>query len=196
MVPRAANTRDKILDLAEAFLQERGFNGFSYQHIATELDIKNAAIHYHFPNKADLGVALIERFQHRFLRFTAKLTNVEPREKLDGYFGISINYLRYGARVCPLGVLEAEYHAIPDTMQAAIKAFDKSIRDWLSQVLKTGREAKQFAFNCTPEQKALVILAALQGALQMARVGGKRVFFDTLRQLRQDLIPANESQYT
>jgi len=189
MVPRAPNTRDKILDLAEELLQERGFNAFSYQHIATELGIKNAAIHYHFSNKAVLGVALIQRFQQRFHHFAAKLHDAEPAEKLDEYFGISINYLRYGARVCPLGVLEAEYHAIPVEMQDAIKLLDEAIRLWLTSVLDNGRAAKQFAFNCTPEQKALVILAALQGALQMARVGGNRVFFDTLRQLRQDIIP-------
>ncbi len=36
------------MDLAESFIQEKGFNGSSYAHIAKELNIKNAAIHCHF----------------------------------------------------------------------------------------------------------------------------------------------------
>ena len=48
---RNANTKRAIMDLAESFLQEKGFNGFSYAHIAKALDVKNADIHYHFLTK-------------------------------------------------------------------------------------------------------------------------------------------------
>ncbi|XLM19461.1 TetR/AcrR family transcriptional regulator, partial [Chromobacterium piscinae] len=63
------DTRKRILDLAEELLLTRGFNGFSYQHISSELGVRNAAIHYHFPKKNDLGVALIQRYRRRFQRF-------------------------------------------------------------------------------------------------------------------------------
>ena len=49
------NTRGAILDAAEELLQRRGYNAFSYHHIAVQLGIRNAAIHYHFPAKEDLG---------------------------------------------------------------------------------------------------------------------------------------------
>ena len=39
-----ADTRARILDLAENLLLERGFNAFSYQHIAHKLGVKPAAI--------------------------------------------------------------------------------------------------------------------------------------------------------
>lgn len=48
-VTTPADTRVRILDLAENLLLERGFNAFSYQHITRELDVKPAAIHHHYP---------------------------------------------------------------------------------------------------------------------------------------------------
>ena len=47
--PRASST------VAERLVQVRGFNGFSYADVADELDITKAALHYHFPGKAELG---------------------------------------------------------------------------------------------------------------------------------------------
>ena len=65
----AKGTRDQILDLAENLLLDKGFNGFSYKHIAEQLGVKNAAIHYYFPAKSDLGTALVERYRRHFQAF-------------------------------------------------------------------------------------------------------------------------------
>ena len=64
----APNTRDEILKVASHLLQTRGFSAFSYAHIAETLNVKPAAIHYHFPTKTDLGLALIEKFRTRYKR--------------------------------------------------------------------------------------------------------------------------------
>ena len=50
-----ADTAERILDVAERLVQQRGFNGFSYADIAAELGITKAGLHYHFASKADLG---------------------------------------------------------------------------------------------------------------------------------------------
>ena len=57
------DTREEILNTAESLWQHRGYNAFSYHHIAVQLGIRNAAIHYHFPGKEDLGVELIRRYR-------------------------------------------------------------------------------------------------------------------------------------
>src|SRR6188768_3676076 len=63
----AADTAQRILDVAERLVQTRGFNGFSYADIAEALDVTKASLHYHFPSKADLGRRLIERYEKTFL---------------------------------------------------------------------------------------------------------------------------------
>ena len=50
-----ADTATQILDVAERLVQVRGFNGFSYADVATELTINKAALHYHFPVKQNWG---------------------------------------------------------------------------------------------------------------------------------------------
>src|SRR5579871_2958490 len=59
-------TADRILDTAESLAQTRGYNGFSYAHIADALGVTKASLHYHFATKAALGEALIERYDRRF----------------------------------------------------------------------------------------------------------------------------------
>ena len=63
---RDVDTATQILDVAERLAQSRGFNGFSYADVASELHLTKAALHYHFAGKAELGEALIARYSARF----------------------------------------------------------------------------------------------------------------------------------
>ena len=60
---RTGDTREKIMDRAAHLLMNRGFNGFSYRDISSHLGVKNAAVHYHFPAKADLAMALVDEYR-------------------------------------------------------------------------------------------------------------------------------------
>lgn len=183
------DTRNRILDLAESLLLDKGFNGFSYKHVAEQLGVKNAAIHYHFPAKSDLGQALVERYRLHFSSWTTRQQkqSVSPTDKLKGYFGITISYLRHGGKVCPLGVLETEFNVLPVSVRDEAQVLDKEMREWLSGVLEEGRESGEFVFAGNSEGKALIITAALQGILQIARAAGPEVVFATVRQLKKDL---------
>ena len=50
------DTRSEIVRLASELIRSIGYNAFSYTDISQKLHIKNAAIHYYFPSKSDLGV--------------------------------------------------------------------------------------------------------------------------------------------
>ena len=66
--PQRSETAEQILDLAETLIQTRGYSAFSYQDIADSLGIRKASIHYHFPSKSDLGVAVVDRYMSPFRR--------------------------------------------------------------------------------------------------------------------------------
>jgi len=182
-----SDTRQQIIELAMELLQQRGFNGFSYKDIAQQLGVRNAAIHYHFPNKSDLGVALAQCYQDRFRYYVKKFEHSSYREKLEAYLSIAVSFVRQGRRVCPLGVLEAEFFTLPQAVQQAAQSLDAEMRDWLSQVLQHGREAGEFHFNGNAADKALMITAAGQGALQIARAAGDDAFYSALRQIKTDM---------
>ncbi|SCK23569.1 TetR/AcrR family transcriptional regulator [Vogesella sp. LIG4] len=162
------DTRKKILDLAETLLLTRGFNAFSYQHISAELGMRNAAIHYHFARKTDLGVALIERYRRRFARFIAAQAGLAPAEQLTRYYALSDSY-HQRQQICPSGILSAELHTLPAEMQQAAGAFVAEMRAWAVDIVARGRADGSMHYAGSAEGMGALVFAAMQGALQLAR---------------------------
>jgi AcrR family transcriptional regulator len=187
---RTSNTQRAILDLAESMLQDKGFNGFSYAHIAAKLGVKNAAIHYHFHSKEELGCAVIQRYRDRFQLWVknARVKDLSPQEKLNWFFGIYTNMRADKGKVCLAGSLETDFNAIPDSMREQTQALTREMLSWLQGILNEGREAGVFQFNGDAAGKAALILSSLQGGLQIARALGTKKFQEVVEQNKQDLI--------
>jgi TetR/AcrR family transcriptional regulator, transcriptional repressor for nem operon len=187
---KLVNTRRTIMDLAEALIQDVGFNGFSYARIAGELGVKNAAIHYHFPTKEALGIAVIQRYRERFRLWTnnARIKDLPPVERLDWFFSMYQQLEADKGKVCLLGSMEVELNAIPPALQDEVKALHWEMLSWLQVVLDEGRQAGVFTFRGDSVSKAAVIIASLQGALQMARALGRHTFEAVVAQFKLDLL--------
>jgi AcrR family transcriptional regulator len=186
---RIENSKRTILNLAEFLLQDKGFNGFSYANIATELGVKNAAIHYHFPSKEDLSIAVIQRYRDRFKLWinNSRVEDLSPEQKLDWFFNIYTDMRADKGKVCLVGSIEAEFNSIPQGLQAEVQALHKELLGWLQSTLAEGRDAGAFSFRGEPADKAAMILSTLQGALQMARALGTKRFRDVIAQIKLDL---------
>jgi TetR/AcrR family transcriptional repressor of nem operon len=167
------DTFDRILDSAERLVQVRGFNGFSYADVAEELGITKASLHYHFPGKAELGLALIERYTERF---TSALAAVDrdvhrPPDKLWAYAGLYAGTLR-GERMCLCGMLAAEYQTLPTPMRGAVVGFFDENERWLAVVLDAGRSECMLGFEGSVTDTARMIISSLEGAMLVARPYG------------------------
>src|SRR3972149_1211219 len=116
---RSSNTQRAILDLAESLLQDKGFNGFSYAHIASELGVKNAAIHYHFPTKEALACAVVQRYRDRFQLWinNARVKDLSPQDKLKWFFDIYADMRADHGKVCIAGALETEFNSLPAALR-------------------------------------------------------------------------------
>ncbi len=184
------NTKRTILNLAESLLQDKGFNGFSYAHISSDLGVKNAAIHYHYPTKEILVCAVIERYRDRFKLWinNSRVKDLAPEKKLDWFFSIYSDFRADNGKVCLVGSLEAEFNSIPGAVQEEVQAMHKELLAWLQGMLKEGRDAGVFNFSGEPANKAALILSSLQGALQMARALGSKKFRDVIEQHKLDLL--------
>ena len=187
---RTSNTQRAILDLAESLLQDKGFNGFSYAHIAAELGVKNAAIHYHFPSKEELGCAVVKRYRDRFKLWVnnARVKDLPPEKKLDWFFGIYIHMRADNGKVCLAGSLETDFNAIPDALREQARSLTQELLSWLQATLNEGREAGVFRLNGEAASKAALVLSSLQGGLQMARALGTRKFSEVVEQNKLDLL--------
>ncbi len=182
-------TKRKILDLAENLLQRLGYNGFSYHHLATELGIKNAAIHYHFPSKEDLGIAIIERTKGRFYKWIYNPENrvLPVRQQLEWFVKIYQYNLNRGHRVCLIGALATDYYTLPASMQSAIDHLSNDIQKWVARLLDSGRQSGELAFEGSSQDKSVCLISSLTGSLQLARLMGEEYFHKTVKQIFVDL---------
>ena len=174
------DTAARILDIGERLVQVRGFNGFSYADVAAELDMTKADLHYHFPGKAELGRALIERYTERFVAALADIDEriAEAPAKLDAYADLYAGVLR-GQRMCLCGMLAAEYQTLPDPMRPAVIAFIDANEAWVEKVLSDGQRAGTLAVHGRAADAARLIVSGLEGAMLVARPYGDIARFDT-----------------
>lgn len=163
-------TSDKVLDIAQRLIQTRGYNGFSFRDIAAEIGIKSASIHYHYPSKADLGVALVKRYHENFAGELEKISarGQEAPKRLKGFVGLFRNTLE-DQRLCLCGMLGAEKDSLPEPVNSEVMAFFGLCEDWLVDVLKQGRKGGEIDFRGNPQAVADQFLSLLEGAMVVAR---------------------------
>lgn len=183
------DTRSRIIDRASELMMQHGFDGFSYRDISTDLGMKNAAVHYHFPSKIDLVKALIEDQHEALRRKTSEFMAYggSARDQLEGLFCFTMDQCRRGKPVCMVGALAVNYDEFPDDVKQANDQFMRDTRDWMTRVLEVGREQGEFEFRGSPESKAIGILAATQGGRQLFRVYGKPYLEQLFGQIRSEL---------
>ncbi len=165
-----ADTAARNLDVAERLVQVRGFNGFSYADVAAELKISKASLHYHFPGKAELGQALIERYASRFGEALEAIDGDggDAPAKLEAYARIYAEVLGE-QRMCLCGMLAAEYDTLPKPMGNAVVGFFDENEAWLTGVLEQGQAEGSLQLTGSPGEAAQAIVSGLEGALLVAR---------------------------
>ena len=183
------DTKTLILDKAERLFQSRGYNGFSYKDISRPLGIKNAAVHYHYPTKSDLGVALIERYRELLRVRTSDfmVRGGDPVIQLEGFLKFAMKQFNADLAVCPVGIMATDYHTTPEPMRKHAVLLVEETLVWLTRVLEVGREKGVFSYAGPAADKAVSIAASVQGARQLARIAGKDSLEMVIEQIRRDL---------
>jgi TetR/AcrR family transcriptional repressor of nem operon len=169
-----ADTAERILDLAQRLVQTRGYNAFSYADIASELGVKNAAIHYHFATKDLLGKELIARYRAAFLLRLQDIDRaVDAGRKLRDYAQIYIDVLKQDDRLCLCGMLAADLATLPRPMRDEVRRFFADNERWLASVLSAGKAAGQLRFAGSADAMASLVLDALEGGMLVSRCQGE-----------------------
>ncbi len=170
-----ADTKTEIVNLAEVLIRTRGYHAFSYKDISIPLNIKNAAVHYHFPSKADLGLEIIERTMRLFRRNTEKWKTLKPGERLDAFIEIYESSQKRNL-VCFMGAMGPSFDHLPEAMQHALTEASREILDWLREMLIEGLASGDFHFAETPTEKANLIVSSLLSSLILNKVTGDNLF--------------------
>ncbi len=64
-IRRGSDTRERLLELAEAAVLEKGFAATSIDELIAEIGITKSGFFYHFKDKGELATALLQRYLDR-----------------------------------------------------------------------------------------------------------------------------------
>lgn len=164
-------TAQKILTVAQEKLQINGFNGFSYRDLAQEIGIKTSSIHYHFPTKDDLALALVTNYREAFDIELAKISSPDgdARSKLEKYVKLFESNLAVDNKFCLCGMLASEINSLSDRVKQEIQSFFSDNELWLSSLIANGQKEGSFKIKSSPDLVAAQLLATLEGAMLIAR---------------------------
>lgn len=172
------NAREALLLAATRIAQSQGYNGLNFRDLAQSVGIKAASIYYHFPSKAELGVAVARRYWQdgaAALEIIAEQTP-DPLAALARFPEIFRRSLEADNRLCLGTFVGAETDSLPTEMTQEILAFAEVNVAWLVKQLLAGGV-------CTAEdaqQRARAIFAAVAGAQLIARSRADLAVFDQL----------------
>ncbi|MEM7547538.1 MAG: TetR family transcriptional regulator [Pseudomonadota bacterium] len=163
--------REKILNAAETRMRAAGYNAMSFRDIAADVGVKSASVHYHFPQKEDLGVALVARYSEgQFAALANATEGVEDRMAMvQAMIDLHANAFVEGKSICLCAMLSAESVGLPARVTAEVKSFFDQSLAWLREV---------FGGEPDEEMRAEAVLAALQGGLLIAAVSRDAAHFD------------------
>ncbi len=163
----------EILEAAELRIRRGGFDAVSYRDLATDVGIRAASVHYHFPQKALLGAAVVDRYTDKVLAAIGPvdLAQATVAEHLRRFCGQYESAVRDEGLICLCCVLGSESRDLPDLVVAAVRRFFTRLLDWVELVLVDRPDAKIVAANMLGSLQGTMILAVtLQRPELMAEV--------------------------
>jgi AcrR family transcriptional regulator len=182
--------RNKVLDVAEASFQARGYNASSFADLMAAAGVTGGALHHHFPTKKALALAVIEE------RVAATLdeTWISPvraadtaREGVRVVFEAVASELEQQGfvRGCPLNNLAHELSLADPDFRLALAGIFAGWRQAVADKVRADQQAGREQ-GTDPERFAALAIAAYSGAMSMAKTAqDASVLRDCLEELQQ-----------
>lgn len=166
------STSERILDVTQSLIVAGGFNAFSYADISVAIGIRKASIHHHFPTKAELVSALVDRYRQQTEAGLRSLQEQfsSPAEQLQGYLNFWKTCIRDASLpFCVCAMLAGEMQMLPGEVASRVRAHFHHLARWLASVLQAGAEQHLFQLGKSPEAEAHMLMASVHGAMLSAR---------------------------
>ncbi|MCK9815449.1 TetR family transcriptional regulator [Pseudomonas chlororaphis] len=184
------STRSDLLTCAELLLRTKGYAAFSYADLATEIGIKKASIHHHFPTKEGLAIAIVESYLFRFKKQLERINdeNISVMKRLEA-FAQMFSESSENAMLPLCGALAAELLALPESLKEMTRDFFEIHLDWLQDNVRNGQADGEIKAELDAVKISRVILNTLEGGSfvswalndQYAQFSGFEFILDSLR---------------
>jgi len=159
--------KEELLKAAQLKVRSGGYNNFSFRELATDVGIKSASVHYHFPTKEDLGAELAHQYTNDFLSALGEpqLLNASGINPIDAYIDQFRNALVHDKKMCLCGLLGAESDSLPDKVRHETKRFFERNIEWLEKAHAVVAPENRTA----AKQSAIKTMAILEGAMLISK---------------------------
>lgn len=175
--------KTQIIKIAMKFIEEAGFDSFSYKNLSEAVGITKATLHHHFAKKEDLGIAVCNHILDNLkLLKSATADKENAEEKLKFVFQCLMKSLDEG-EICPISSLQAEYNVIADSMKELIAELSNFEITLIEEILREGLSDGSFKFEGEVKAMAVLILTSYKSSLLYARATGSPLVESNLEQV-------------
>jgi len=160
--PTRPDRRHALIQMAYQTIAKKGFEGLRVRDIAAQVGINGATLHHYFPTKEALIQAVVEYVIARLRLASADLTGT-PAELIHQH----LRHLYQLMKSEPtLFVVLTEIHlrAQRDPILQVIMQQEAYWHEWLTKVLRDGREQGIWSAHLDPTQAASAIITLVEGA--------------------------------
>ncbi len=172
-MPRAASSRDVLINNAEQLVHRQGFAATSVNDILAVSGVTKGALYHHFPGKDELELAVLERAGKRFLEWMdVVLAGPTPRCKLECFFAAALNHHRKErfAGGCLFGNTALE---MSDVNRRYADYVDDVFCKWSSKieaVVRAGQKSREVRDDISARDLAETIVASMEGGIMLSRL--------------------------
>lgn len=169
------DTRSAILLAAYKEIHLNGFQAASLNNILAHTGVTKGALYHHFPNKTELGYAVIDEVlgEHIFRSFVQPLQQADdPIEALIGLIqqsgeAFTLRDIELG---CPLSNLAQEMAAIDEGFRVRLNRIYESWLGAIQDAVTQAQQAGSIAPSVNPQQVAAMVVATMDGCLSAGKI--------------------------
>lgn len=186
-----ADTRYRIIEMADQLFYERGYEHTSFADIAAAVQLSRGNFYYHFKTKDEILDAVIDRRQEttQAMLDTWTAEANEPAERVHRFIDmLMMNASKIRRHGCPVGTLCSELAKLEHPALPKASMLFTLFRQWLSTQLT------QMGVVKTADYLAMHLLARSQGIATLANAFDDDAFLQQeVSQLHAwlDMVPSN-----
>jgi len=170
---KGESTREKLLEETSRLARCQGFSRTSVNTVLQATGLKKGALYYHFPDKDNLGLAVLERERDSFIDFLdACLDPDTPMDSLELFFDAVLQKHQDSGFVggCLWGntALEMSDSEAPhlDMVKGMFDEWTKKIM----AVVDAGQESGEIRTDLPAEKLSCMIIAGIEGGIMLSRL--------------------------
>lgn len=160
-----SDNKEKIVEYALLLLKQRGYSGWSYDHIAKKLGIRKPSIHYYFPTKEDLIDKALDRYIDDFFQMLESKTQhlKSYHEKLKVLFAIYKKTCDSKDEICLCTMMSSDFFTLSDRIKLRLEKFYVHLKEWISNQMEVQGILDH-------KKKADLVVNVLQGLMVTSKV--------------------------